>query len=614
MIEKTTSYWSILWKQFKQHKLGYLSLLFVGFLVLVAIYAPFLASSQPIALRWRGEWYFPLFRYLFYTGFYTKRIDLFYNLLMFTFPLALIAWQFPKIRRIAISFLLVLQIVLFLFFGWYRQKDPSVDPVLIQKRHQELVATRTVKGDPLLAPIRTIPSWEFDLGYTSSQGELQSVVRHYLRQQRHQRLQKYRSGFADAALNRWAVQEVVERRQRLFSEGMEHHKIPNSQKLKNQILEELSPQKLDHVTQMPTLWQVEQENLRKESTRNLETMERLRSSYPTAKAALMPILEACNGDKDSLGGASISSDFQELTTHCQTSRLSNESRAKLAEYRRIVERYELAAAEEQYQADRQEWLKGEFGRLDFVLMPFLRDFHWEDDAGGEQNLNRFLPWNERTRTNRKDLLSGLLFGIRISLVVGLLAVGLAMMIGIPVGAFAGYYGGKFDIVVSRMLEVWESMPTFFMLLLVVAITQSKSIFLVIAVIGFFGWTGFARYMRGEVFKQRNLSYVEAAKATGLTDQKIIFSHILPNAIPPILTLLPFAIMGAITSEAGLSFLGLGEEGSCSWGVLMDEGRQAFPGESYLLWPPALMLTSLLVAIALVGDALRDSLDPKLRQN
>ena len=93
----------------------------------------------------------------------------------------------------------------------------------------------------------------------------------------------------------------------------------------------------------------------------------------------------------------------------------------------------------------------------------------------------------------------------------------------------------------------------------------------------------------------------------------MFVHILPNAIPPLLTLLPFAIMGAISSEAGLSFLGLGEEGSCSWGVLMDEGRTAFPGESYLLWPPVIVLTILLIAIALAGDALRDAMDPRNTQ-
>ena len=100
---------------------------------------------------------------------------------------------------------------------------------------------------------------------------------------------------------------------------------------------------------------------------------------------------------------------------------------------------------------------------------------------------------------------------------------------------------------------------------------------------------------------------------GFPDSYIMFSHILPNAIPHVLTLLPFAMMGAITSEAGLSFLGLGEEGSCSWGVLMDEGRSAFPSESYLLWPPAILLTILLVAIAMVGDSFRDALDPKMRK-
>jgi peptide/nickel transport system permease protein len=177
---------------------------------------------------------------------------------------------------------------------------------------------------------------------------------------------------------------------------------------------------------------------------------------------------------------------------------------------------------------------------------------------------------------------------------------------------AGFFGGKWDLLISRFMEIWEAMPVFFMLLFVVAITQSKSIFLVISVLGIFGWIGIARFIRGEILKQRNLTYVEACHSVGLKNSRIIFSHILPNAIPPVLTLLPFAVMGAIVAEAGLSFLGLGEEGSSSWGVLMDEGRSAFPAESYLLWPPALLLTILLVAIAIVGDTLRDALDPKMR--
>ena len=244
-------------------------------------------------------------------------------------------------------------------------------------------------------------------------------------------------------------------------------------------------------------------------------------------------------------------------------------------------------------------------------MPLLRHFHWEDDAGGDQTFNRYVSWWDLTRINRKDMVASLIFGVRISLSVGLLAIALALLIGIPIGAAAGYYGGKTDIITYRLIEIWESMPSFFMLLLVVAFLQSKSIFLVIAVIGLFGWTGFSRFVRGEFFRQKQLPYVEACHAMGYNDSRIIFSHLLPNAIPPLLTLVPFAIMGAMTSEAGLSFLGLGEEGSSSWGVLMDEGRTAFPSESYLLWPPAILLTTLLVAIALVGDALRDALDPKM---
>jgi len=177
---------------------------------------------------------------------------------------------------------------------------------------------------------------------------------------------------------------------------------------------------------------------------------------------------------------------------------------------------------------------------------------------------------------------------------------------------AGYFAGKTDLVVSRFIEIWEAMPTFFMLLLIVAISQSKSIFLVIGVLGIFGWTGIGRFMRGEVLKHRNLPYVLSCHTMGYTHKRVMFSHILPNAIAPILTLLPFAMMAAITSEAGLSFLGLGEEGSTSWGVLMDEGRSVFPSESYLLWPPAILLTLLLISIALVGDGLRDAIDPKMR--
>lgn len=642
MTQQHENYWSIVWRQFCQHRLGYASLFVVAAFVVAGTYAPLLASSKPLFVYWDGAWQFPLFNYLFHTGFYTKRLDIFYNILMFTLPIGIGCWYLKSARRPLITLLVIAHFSVFVYYGYFYVSDPASDPALNAERHELLQERRGGgAGDRLLAPLDPGPSWEFDLKYMNQHARLNSVVRHELRRRQHDRLQQYRGDYREAALNRWLVTAVVKKRRDLLASGVPMADIPASDVLRQQILDETPATVTDEVTLVPTLWQSELDNEASQIAAQRKVMESLEGEYAGAKLKLMPVLEKCQGLateksrleaqykvdawrlqqlRDRVGGApsALAEELQDsldrVELRCAAiSEMTDRQRGKISELRQIVERYEVAHAKIRYILDRRAWLDMQASSMRLMLMPLVRDFHWEDDAGGEQSINKYLPWYERTRINRKDLLAGLLFGIRISLVVGLLAVGVAVAIGVPVGAFAGYYGGRFDIVVSRLLEIWESMPTFFMLLLVVAITQTKSIFLVIGVIGLFGWTGFSRYIRGEVFKQRNLAYVEASHAMGFPDRKIIFGHILPNAIPPLLTLLPFAVMGAITSEAGLSFLGLGEEGSCSWGVLMDEGRSAFPGESYLLWPPAILLTGLLVAIALVGDALRDSLDPKMRR-
>lgn len=506
-MENEYSYWKMLWRQFLNNKLGVSALFFVILFCLVGIYAPFLASSKLIAIFYGGELYFPLFRYLFYPGFYTKPLDIFFNIMIFTFPIflsgILLSNRHGKLLKYSIVAAASLQIGIFALLCYLPIKDPASDPSLTKERihaQQELEKS----GKP-----RT---WQYDLKYTTPYGRLNEVLRY-----RH----------------------LLKQHARILSYGAGHQKDPFA---------------------IPTLWQVSQKHEQHRLQRHSEQVAKYKS-----------------GESDDKGA------------------------------------YDSAQSAIDYTVEKKKWLERENEKIAFEWLPFLRPYHWEEDVGGEQSMNQFLPWWELSRVNRKDLVAALIFGVRISLVVGILAVSLAVSIGIPIGSLAGYYGGKFDILVSRILEIWESMPTFFMLLLVVAITQSKSIFLVIAVVGIFGWTGFSRYIRGEFFKQRNLSYVEACHALGFKDSYIMFTHILPNAIPPVLTLLPFAIMGAITSEAALSFLGLGEEGSCSWGVLMDEGRSAFPGESYLLWPPAILLTFLLVSIALVGDALRDAIDPKMHR-
>ncbi len=563
------TYWQVVWKQFCQHRLGLVALFIVFIFVLVGIYAPFLASSKPLIVRFQGQWYFPLFRYLFYPGFFTKRLDIFYNLLMFTFPLFVLAWiglhHFVSIRRYVLGGLILLHFFLFLFLIFNPPRDPAVSPALNKHRQQQLqLQLQALQAAPIWA-LPILPNWQTELSYLTPYAQLNLVLRYQQYQEQHKRLQIYEHNYDAQAKRRGQSQTVF-----------------------------------------PSLWNLTYLQEKTDEEHQFQLIEQLKNRYPQAKLLMTQLRQSCQPE----GMAHLSSLPPWIKCdYLQT--LSKKDQASLLQAKNTVDQYEKAKAELQYLKDRRNWLEEQTSQLQNEVMPFIRPFHWEDDAGGDQGLNHFISWWDLTRINRKDMVAALIFGVRVSLSVGLLAIGLALLIGIPIGAFAGYYGGKLDLIVYRLIEIWESMPTFFMLLMIVAFLQSKSIFLVIAVIGFFGWTGFSRFIRGEFLRQKQLLYVEACRALGYSDSKIIFSHLLPNAIPPLLTLVPFAIMGAITSEAGLSFLGLGEEGSNSWGVLMDEGRSAFPSESYLLWPPAILLTILLVSIALVGDSLRDALDPKL---
>lgn len=542
------SYTKKIRRQFFHHKLGSAALFVVCLFCIIGIYAPFFASSKPLVVVYNDTIYFPLFRYLFYTGFYTKRIDIFFNLLMFTLPIFLfLLFCYP--RKLLLLLTVIAQLGLFTLFGYFIEKDPASSAKLNKER---FVAFQDLRKKGRLL------TWNDELKYMNAYGKLNLVIDYRNRLENNERLQKYQAAYRKGALDKWLNDQTRIKRLELMKGGDPNLINLSDAQLRAQILSVIRPEKMGEILAMPTLWQMGQANEQRQINEQ-----------------------------------------KQIIQECEKKQIKDKE---------VCDR---AQATIEFREQRHQWLENENKQITFIIMPLFRTYHWEDDAGGDQSLNKYIPWWELTRINRKDLMAGLIFGVRISLVVGVLAVSLALMIGTPIGVWAGYYGGRFDIIVSRLLEIWESMPTFFMLLLIVAVTQSKSIFLVIAVVGFFGWTGFSRFLRGEFFKQRNLPYVEACRALGFRNGHIMFSEILPNAIPPIITLLPFAIMGAISSEAGLSFLGLGEEGSCSWGVLMDEGRTAFPAESYLLWPPAILLTILLVAIALVGDALRDSIDPKL---
>lgn len=488
---------------------------------------------------------------------------------MFVLPITLIGsfllhrYSTIKVVKCFLGSCILLQLGLFTLTLTPFIKDPTFDYSLFQKRDRALMLRSFEQEDPLIAPFALPTSWHFELLHMNEYKKLEILTKEILYEKQHKRITKY-----------------------------------------------MTPYETKKNALFPTKWNVTREydqeqikNLEKKLAEKKEEYEEAKKVYSELIVHYHPLSHAFIMAKHALQEGSLDS----YNNFLDSSLLI---RSTLESTRLKIENYLQLQAKLYFLIDRQSWIDTQKKQITIILFPLLRPFHWEDNATGNAQANQYLPWYEVTRTNRKDLAAALLFGIRISFIVGMTSVFLALLIGSLLGMIAGYFAGKIDLLICRWIEIWEAMPTFFMLLLIVAITQSKSIFLVVSVLGLFGWTGFARFMRAEVLKQRNLSYIMAAKALGFSHINIMKSEILPNAAAPILTLLPFSMMVAITSEAGLSFLGLGEEGSSSLGVLMDEGRHAFPGESYLLWPAAILLTLLLIAIALVGDALRDAIDPK----
>lgn len=257
-------------------------------------------------------------------------------------------------------------------------------------------------------------------------------------------------------------------------------------------------------------------------------------------------------------------------------------------------------------------LQGLSARLGVVLWPLLSPYAWEEDIGGGEALNKLLPLHLKTRYNRHDLLSSLLYALRSSLFVGIISVMLSLIVAAPLGIAAGYFGGSFDLILCRFVEVWESLPQFLTLLLIIAFLETTSLLIICSLLALFGWTLLFRYFRTEAYRERKKAYIECVELYDVPTWRIFFIHLFPNCMTPVLALVPFEVMAVITRESALSFLGLGDPQNCSLGTLMDEGRLTFPQESYLLWAPAILLGGLIFAIAAVGDAVRRDYNKVIR--
>lgn len=208
----------------------------------------------------------------------------------------------------------------------------------------------------------------------------------------------------------------------------------------------------------------------------------------------------------------------------------------------------------------------------------------------------------------RDILARMCFGARISLTVGLVSTGLALLIGLLIGAVSGYLGGWVDLILQRLVEIMMQFPTFLIILIVVAMV-GRSIFVIMLLIGLTGWAGTARLVRGEFLSQSGREYVLAAEALGLPRWRIMFVHILPNAMTPLLISAAFGMAGAVITESGLAFIGLGDNEVPSWGGMLAEGRIQLR-YSWLIWIPGLAIFGIVTSLNLVGNALREALDPK----
>jgi peptide/nickel transport system permease protein len=234
--------------------------------------------------------------------------------------------------------------------------------------------------------------------------------------------------------------------------------------------------------------------------------------------------------------------------------------------------------------------------LDIVATPLLAPFTDPAYPLGTDALGR-------------DIISGLVHGARISLTIGVLSTALGVSIGLVVGAISGYFGGVADMVLSRIVEIFQTLPSFVLLIVLVAITET-SVGMIIVAIGLIHWTTIARLVRAEFRTLKESDFVMAGRSLGYGHGHIIFREILPNALPPVIVTTSVMIASAILMESALSFMGFGDPNVISWGSMIGAGREYLRSAWFLTAIPGLAIVLTVLAFNVIGDGLNDALNPR----
>jgi len=254
-----------------------------------------------------------------------------------------------------------------------------------------------------------------------------------------------------------------------------------------------------------------------------------------------------------------------------------------------------------------------------VLGPYLAGWIADLDATTQDVATGATPpsWQHwmGTDTLGRDMLVRTMIGGRIAILVGLIATVVALTIGVAYGATAAYAGGRTDDVMMRFVDVMYAFPTVVFVIVVQAVFELTSLFSLFALIGAIRWLNMARIVRGQVLSLRNREFVEAARALGAPTGRIIFRHIVPNTLGPVIVFTTLSIPSVMLTEAFLSFIGLGVQAPlASWGTLVTEGVSQIAVAPWLLLGPGIVMSVTIFALNFLGDGLRDALDPQMRKD
>ena len=245
---------------------------------------------------------------------------------------------------------------------------------------------------------------------------------------------------------------------------------------------------------------------------------------------------------------------------------------------------------------------------------FLAPYSYKSQERGHEHLAPGAAHWLGTDELGRDVFSRIMYGAQISMFIGICATAVSLFIGVNVGLVAGYCGGFIDALLMRLTDTVAAFPSLLLAVAITALYDKPSILIVFIALGVVGWTGTARIVRSQVLTLKTLDYVTAARALGARRTRIIFRHILPNCVSPIIVIATLSVGGNILGEAGLSFLGLGvQDPFPSWGAMLSDARSHFHNFWWVAVFPGLAIVLTVLAFNLLGDGLRDALDPKKSQ-